>query len=88
MGNLKPTKSLLLYTVQNPEGKFSCIYKVPICEIEKSQNYKLISNKTYPDVEYPFNGPKYEANCSRHLNSFTHLRGIQFKDDKTIIVNL
>uniref|UniRef100_A0A0N5BHJ5 EGF-like domain-containing protein n=1 Tax=Strongyloides papillosus TaxID=174720 RepID=A0A0N5BHJ5_STREA len=88
MGNLKPTKNLLLYTVQNPEGKFSCIYKVPIGEIEKSQNYKPISNETLPVVEYSYNDLGYNANCSRYLNSFTHLRGIQFKDDKTTVVSL
>uniref|UniRef100_A0A0N5CAV7 6-cysteine protein n=1 Tax=Strongyloides papillosus TaxID=174720 RepID=A0A0N5CAV7_STREA len=88
MGNLKPTKDLLLYTVQNPEGKFSCIYKVPIGEIKKSQNYNPISNETHPVVEYSYNDLGYNANCSRHLNSFTHLRGIQFKDDKTTVVSL
>uniref|UniRef100_A0A0K0G334 Ig-like domain-containing protein n=1 Tax=Strongyloides venezuelensis TaxID=75913 RepID=A0A0K0G334_STRVS len=88
MGNIKTTKKLLLYTVKNPEGKFSCVYKVHIGGIEKSQNYKSISNETHPVVEYSFNGLGYKANCSRHLNSFTHLRGIRFKDDRTTIVSL
>uniref|UniRef100_A0A0N5C6J4 DUF7583 domain-containing protein n=1 Tax=Strongyloides papillosus TaxID=174720 RepID=A0A0N5C6J4_STREA len=88
LGNLKPTKNLLFYIVQNPEGKFSCIYKVPIGEIEKSQNYQPISNETHPVVEYSYNDLGYNANCSRHLNSFTHLRGIQFKDDKTTVLSL
>uniref|UniRef100_A0A0K0FP55 Ig-like domain-containing protein n=1 Tax=Strongyloides venezuelensis TaxID=75913 RepID=A0A0K0FP55_STRVS len=88
MSNIKTTKKRLLFTVKNPEGKFSCVYKVPIGEIEKSQNYKSISNETHPVVEYTFNGLGYKANCSMHLNNFTHLRGIRFKDDKTTVVSL
>uniref|UniRef100_A0A0K0FQ29 EGF-like domain-containing protein n=1 Tax=Strongyloides venezuelensis TaxID=75913 RepID=A0A0K0FQ29_STRVS len=88
IGNIKATKKLLLYTVKNPEGKFSCVYKVPIGEIEKSQNYKSISNETHPVVEYSYKKLGYKANCSMHLNSFTHLRGIRFKDDSTTVVSL
>uniref|UniRef100_A0A0K0FP71 6-cysteine protein n=1 Tax=Strongyloides venezuelensis TaxID=75913 RepID=A0A0K0FP71_STRVS len=88
MGNIKTTKKLIIYTVKNPEGKLSCVYKVPIGEIEKFQNYKSISNETHPVVEYSYKRLGYKANCSRHLNSFTHLRGIRFKDDKTTVVSL
>uniref|UniRef100_A0A0N5BQ95 Ig-like domain-containing protein n=1 Tax=Strongyloides papillosus TaxID=174720 RepID=A0A0N5BQ95_STREA len=81
MKNLKSTKKLLLYTVKNPEGKFICIYKVPIGEVEKSQNYKPILNETLP-VVYSFNELGYKANCSVSLNNYTNLKHISFKDDK------
>uniref|UniRef100_A0A0N5BXZ4 Ig-like domain-containing protein n=1 Tax=Strongyloides papillosus TaxID=174720 RepID=A0A0N5BXZ4_STREA len=79
--NLNSTKKLLLYTVKNPEGKFICIYKVPIGEIEKSQNYKPILNETL-SVVYSFNELGYKANCSVNLNNYTNLKHISFKDDK------
>uniref|UniRef100_A0A0N5BBV5 Ig-like domain-containing protein n=1 Tax=Strongyloides papillosus TaxID=174720 RepID=A0A0N5BBV5_STREA len=85
--NLKSDGNLYTFIVKNPEGKFTCIYKVPIGETKIFQEYKSISNETLL-VKYPFNRFEYKANCSRHLNSFTHLRGIQFKDDKTTVVSL
>uniref|UniRef100_A0A0K0FC96 KTSC domain-containing protein n=1 Tax=Strongyloides venezuelensis TaxID=75913 RepID=A0A0K0FC96_STRVS len=55
IGNLMSSKNLFLYTFQNPEDTFTCIYKVHNGKIEKFKNYKPIFNETHSAVKYPNN---------------------------------
>uniref|UniRef100_A0A0K0F325 SCP domain-containing protein n=1 Tax=Strongyloides venezuelensis TaxID=75913 RepID=A0A0K0F325_STRVS len=81
-------ENLLTYTVETPRGKFTCIYKVPIGEIEKSQNYKHILNETLPVAEYSFNELRYKVNCSVNANSYSQEGGrLKMKEESVINTN-
>uniref|UniRef100_A0A0K0FM50 DUF7583 domain-containing protein n=1 Tax=Strongyloides venezuelensis TaxID=75913 RepID=A0A0K0FM50_STRVS len=69
-------------------GKFVCLYKVTVVEIEVFQIYESIAITNPPVVGYSFNELRYKANSSLHLNSFTQLREITFKDDNSKVTNL
>uniref|UniRef100_A0A0N5CI77 SUN domain-containing protein n=1 Tax=Strongyloides papillosus TaxID=174720 RepID=A0A0N5CI77_STREA len=53
--NFKLEEEFVYFEGNNPNGKYTCVYKLQVGEIKTFQEYQSIEGTTLPDVKYAYN---------------------------------